>query len=227
VGLRGDAVRAGLLGVLLIVLGLGAWGTSRIFAGTQAAAYARDALAPDTVGLTAGHEYTIAYPGGVEALAEMGMTPAGLTCDWQPATGPARDLAVSTVPVRTDLTNVLGTFVAPAGGQIRITCARLGPMFVDDADDARADVAGWLLLLATAALTAGGVLCLRAYAARGERSPAGSARAGSTRAGDTAAGGGSAGAAREDEQVERLVRIVHLRALDDEVVDTDGRDIGP
>jgi hypothetical protein len=206
---RGEVVRAGLVGVLLLVLGLSAWGASRVYAGVESSAFAPSALPPVSVALTAGRQYTLGYPGGVRGLAARGMTPADLACDWQRPAGSPRELSVQTVPTDTVLTSTVGTFVAPVGGELMITCGELGSMFIDDADDAGADVAGWLLVLASAALAVGGVLCLRQL--RGGR-PVRTA---------------SAGAAGEDEQVERLVRVVHLRALDDEVVGADGLDVAP
>ncbi|MGN6610038.1 MAG: hypothetical protein ACTHMS_23890 [Jatrophihabitans sp.] len=156
----GSRVRAGVLGVALVLVGLLAWGVARVFAGMQPVAYAPNAVAPDTVHLTAGHTYELSWPGGVRALAAAGMPPSQLDCEWQSPGRTPQELSVQTVPSDTTLTDRVASFVAPRGGDLVVTCSGLGPVFVDDADDTVPDAADAFLVVASAALAVGGVACL-------------------------------------------------------------------
>ena len=203
---RRSVVRPGVIGVLLLVLGAVSWGASRLATGIEDHAWSTTALGPDHVRLTRGHSYLLAYPGGVKALVAQGISPSSLECFWQPPGGVRRQLVVQSLPLNTVQRNTVATFVAPMTGLGGISCDGLGQMFVDDSDDARADLAGWLIALATLELVLGVALCLSALRTR----------IGEVRASEWTAG--------EDDEVERLVRVVHERSLDDEVVDGDADD---
>ena len=54
----------------------------------------------------------------------------------------------------------VGRFRAPFSGPAAISCAGIGRAFVDDADDAAFDTAGFLVVVTVTALFAGGALTL-------------------------------------------------------------------
>jgi hypothetical protein len=175
----------------------------RIVSGTEHHAYSPGAVAPSTVHLTAGKNYMLSAPGGVKDLLARGVDVGTPQCEWSVGGGGSQALTVTAAGASTKATNVVGTFAAPYSGNLHVDCLGWGPMFVDDADNTAADNAGWLLLLTTVTLTAGVVLglsTLRAAAGRSERAPS------------------------EDDEIERLVHAVHVRA-DDEVPGTDGGDV--
>lgn len=165
--------------MLLLVGGLILGALFRIVSGTEHHAFSMGSPSPEPVHLTADREYTLAIPGGVQAALERGVaqvpgTDGGsarlaLECNYARGGGSTQALSVSAESVDTKATNDVGTFVAPATGTLRIDCAGLGAMYVDDADGAT-DPAGWLLVGAIVALTIGAGLGLsvlrRATAAR-------------------------------------------------------------
>ncbi len=176
----------------------------RIVSGTEHHSFSPGATAPNTVHVTAGKNYLLARPGGVKDLHARGVDVANPQCEWSVGGAGSQALTVTAAGTATKATNAVGTFVAPYTGDLHIDCLGWGPMFVDDADDAARDNAGWLLLLTTITLTAGVVLALatlREAAGRSERAPS------------------------EDDEIERLVHVVHDRVADDEVPGVDGGDV--
>ena len=196
-------VRAAVVGVLLLVLGVLCWLASRLASGTENHAYSSSAVAPNSVHVTSGRTYELSYPGGVAALAGQGIDPGSLVCDWSLRGGVRQSLPLVVEGTNTLRRNVVGEFTADTTGDIHIACNGLGAMFVDDADHAPGDPSGWLLLLATVALVLGVPLALSGLR---------SARRASRTAG-------------EDDDIERLVGIVRGRATDIEVRDADGDDV--
>jgi hypothetical protein len=176
----------------------------RIVSGTEHHAFSPGAVAPNTVHVTAGKNYLLAAPGGVKDLQGRGVDVATPQCEWSVGGGGSQALTVTAAGTGTKATNVVGTFIAPYTGNLHVDCLGWGPMFVDNADNASGDTAGWLLLLATLTLTVGVALALatlRAATAASRRVP------------------------REDDEIERLVHVVHSRAADDEVGGGDGDDV--
>ena len=190
-------------GLIIAAVLLGA--LYRILSGTEHHAFAKGAVAPNAAHVTHGHTYLLSVRGGVAGLRARRVDVNRAQCQWSVGGSASQALIVSAAGESTKATNVVATFVAPYTGDLRVDCLGWGPMFIDDADDATGDTAGWFLLLATIALTVGvavGLAALRSAGVESERS------------------------AREDDEIERLVHVVHVRSQDPEVVPTDGGDVG-
>jgi hypothetical protein len=212
VGVRAN-VRPAFVAVLLVVLGIALWLGYRVFAGTESHAYSPNAVPPDTVRVTANRTYELGYSGGVRGLADQGLNPASLSCIWtRPGASAPSALAVDGYSPDSLSRNGVASFTAPTSGDIHIMCDGLGAMFVDDSDDASADPSGWLLLAATIVLTLGAALTMAVLRA-------------TPRGGEAAAEPPhhATWTAGEDDEVARLVRIVHDRAAEDDRADEDGR----
>lgn len=151
--------RAAFAGVALLVLGLGFWAVFRITWGSEQHSYARG-IAPTYVQLQRGHTYSLDLRGGVAAERQLGLDPQALSCAATPPGGSPIGLRVTPESTGTKAINQIGTFVAPRTGRVHVDCNGLPALFVDNADNAQADVSGWWLLLATAALTVGVPLTL-------------------------------------------------------------------
>jgi hypothetical protein len=176
----------------------------RILSGTEHHTFAKGAVAPDSTHVTLGDTYTLSTPGGVQKLLDRGVDVNRPQCEWSVNGSASQALTVVAAGAGTKAVNVVGTFVAPYTGNIHVDCLGWGPMFLDDAPGSAPDYAGWLLLLATISLTLGvalGMASLRAVGADSER------------------------AAREDDEIERLVHAVHIRSEDHEVPRRDGGDV--
>lgn len=195
---------------MLLVLGILLGGLYRVTSGTERHAYAPGAVPPSSVHVTVGHTYMISVPGGVAALQDHGLSPSGLTCEWSAGGSAAQVLSVQLYGPDAKATDAIGTFGAPVTGDIHIDCIGWGTVFVDDADHARGDLAGLFLVLCVIALTLGAALGLSALRLR----HAGSAR-------------DSARAVSENDEIERLVHLVHVRSEDGEVPDADGGHVRP
>ncbi len=189
-------------GLVIAALLLGA--LFRILSGTEHHAFAKGAVAPDSTFVTIGDSYTLSTPGGVKTLLARGVDASRSQCEWSVNGSASQALTVVAAGPGTKAVNVVGTFVAPYTGNIHVDCLGWGPMFLDNAPGSDPDYAGWLLLLATISLTLGvglGLASLRAAGADSDR------------------------AAREDDEIERLVHAVHVRSEDDEVPRRDGGDV--
>jgi hypothetical protein len=189
----------------MIIAALLLGGLFRILSGTEHHAFAKGAVAPDSARVTIGDTYTLSTPGGVQKLLDRGVDPNRPQCEWSVNGSASQALTVVAAGAGTKAVNVVGTFVAPYTGNIHVDCLGWGPMFLDDAPGSAPDYAGWLLLLATISLTLGvavGMSSLRAVGADSER------------------------AARENDEIERLVHAVHVRSDDHEVPRRDGGDVG-
>jgi hypothetical protein len=189
----------------LIVAGLLFAALYRIVGATEHHSFTAGAVAPSSAHVTIDHDYTLSLPGGVKGLQADHVDVNTAHCEWSVGGAGSQALTVTVAGAGTKATNVVATFVAPYTGDIHVDCLGWGPMFIDDADDAQGDRAGWLLLLTTITLTVGvalGLAVLRSAGADSER------------------------AAREDEEIERLVQAVHVRSDDREVTRADGGDVG-
>jgi hypothetical protein len=193
---RARATRATLAAVALLV-GVTCAGLAWVFAVTESHAYAHGP-APEAVHLTSGRQYLLSVPGGYRALVKRAnvLTPQ-CTYTPQPADSgaPTLPLAVEPFGADTKATNAVGSFVAPTTGDLRIECLGWGGVYVDDADDSGFDVSTLLVTVASVALLAAVGLGLSAL--RGLLAEAHSRTS-------------------EDEDIERLVRAVHVRSEDGE-----------
>lgn len=192
-----------LLGILLA-------GLYRVASGNERHAYSSGAVPPSSIHVTSGHSYLISVPGGVSALQDHDLNPSGLRCEWSSGGSATQALSVQLYGPDSKATDAIGTFAAPVGGQIHVDCIGWGAVFVDDADDASGDLAGLFLLLCVIVLTFGAGLGLSALRLH---------HADSTR--------NSARSASENDEIERLVHLVHVRSEDGEVTGSDGGDVGP
>jgi hypothetical protein len=195
------------MAIALLVLGLVLAGMYRVSSGTEHTAYASAGVPPVTARVTEGKTYGLSVPGGVRTLIGRGADVNSPECQWSASGTGTQVLQAQAGGPDTKAVNVVATFVSPVTGPISVTCAGWGAMFIDNADSAPADVAGWLLVLAVLALTVGvglGVSALRSAGA----GTVGASGADSTR---------SAGPAGEDDEVERFVHVVHVRSQDPEV----------
>jgi hypothetical protein len=200
----------GAVAVVLLVAGILLAGLYRVTSGTERHAYSSNAVPPSTVHVTVGHTYLISVPGGVSALQDHDLNPSGLRCEWSSGGSATQALSVQLYGPDSKATDAIGTFGAPVNGDIHLDCIGWGAVFVDDADHAGGDLAGLFLVLCILALTLGAALGLSALRLR---------RAGAVQH--------SARAARENDEIERLVHLVHVRSDDGEVPDPDGDDVRP
>jgi hypothetical protein len=200
---RASVARAAVAtGLIIAALLLGA--LYRILSGTEHHSFDKGAVAPNSARVTLGQTYTLSVPDGVRALTARGVEVKTPQCEWSVDGSASQALTVVAAGEGTKAINVVATFVSPYTGDIHVDCLGWGSMFVDDADNASADYAGWFLLLATISLTAGVALGLAAL---------------------RSAGVDSDRAAREDDEIERLVHAVHVRSEDHEVPRRDGDDV--
>jgi hypothetical protein len=113
------------------------------------------------VQLTAGQDYTLSTPDGIAALADRrGADKPALRCTATSRSGSAVRLKVTVGQVDRRILHIVGQFRAPFSGPAAISCAGIGRAFVDDADDAAFDTAGFLAVVTVMALFAGGALTL-------------------------------------------------------------------
>ena len=149
------------LGVVLLLVAGAAWLAHGAANSRAAHAWAPDATPPRTVQLTAGQDYTLSTVGGISALtAAQGADPPALRCTATSRSGSAVGLKVTVGQVDQRILHVVGRFRAPFSGPAAISCAGIGRAFVDDADDAAFDTAGFLVVVTVMALFAGGALTL-------------------------------------------------------------------
>jgi hypothetical protein len=198
---RGVARRA-LVAIGLLVAGLALAASYRVVSGTEHTAYASGGLPATGAQVTEGKTYGLSVPGGVDELRKRGANVNSPECSWSVPGGASQVLSAQASGADTKAINVVATFTSPVTGPIAVTCAGWGAMYIDDADNAPADVAGWLLVLAVIALTVGVGLGVSALRSAGNLAPSGRT---------------SGGPVSEDDEVERFVHVVHVRSQDPEV----------
>jgi hypothetical protein len=193
---RVRATRAALAAVALLV-GVTCAGLAWVFATTESHAYAHGP-APQSVHVSSGHHYLLSVPGGYRALVNRANVQAP-QCTYTPdsADGSAATLPLAVEPFGGDTkaTNAVAAFVAPTTGEVHVECLGWGAVFVDDADDSGFDVYTLLVAVASVALLAAvglGLSALRGLLAEARYRMS------------------------EDEEIERLVRLVHVRSEDAE-----------
>jgi hypothetical protein len=198
-------LRPAFVAVLLVVLGVALWAAYRLTAGTEKHAYSPNAIPPDFASVTANQSYKLSYPGGVRALTDQGLDPRVLTCTWSSPAGAKQTLNVEGYRPDVESRNEVGVFEGPTTGKIQILCDGLGAMFVDDADNVAFDPAGWFLVASTIVLTIGVALTMRVLRGAPRRVED-----------EVAPSPHTPWAAGEDDEVQRLVRLVRDRAADDD-----------
>lgn len=201
--------RAVVAGVAMMFACVLLFGVAAVLAGTERHSYVGGALPPNEVAVTQGRSYQISIHGGVKALTERSINPTGLQCEWSSQGSGSQLLELNPENGESKATNTVATFVAPITGPIHVDCIGSGPVFIDDAKDASFDYAGLFLLLGMIVFALG--LLVLASPKLTFRSPR--AR--------------SAWTASEDEEIERLVHLVHIRSEDGEVHRPDGPDLTP
>lgn len=155
-------VRLAVPATLLVLLGVLLLGLYRVSSVTEKHSYASGATAPASVHVTAGKSYALSVHGGINGLQHRGVSIVSPNCTWSLAGSAAAALPVAMEKADTKATNQVGTFVAPATGDVHVECAGWGVVFVDDADNASGDLAGVFLLGGVVALTLGVILALAA-----------------------------------------------------------------
>ncbi|MEO9108945.1 MAG: hypothetical protein ABI368_01850 [Jatrophihabitantaceae bacterium] len=183
--------------VLLLIVGIGCGTMYRILSSTEQHSFADRTVPSASVHVTDGASYLLSVPDGVRSLANRGLTPASIQCEYTSDRSANHPLDITPESAETKATNAFAGFTAPYTGDISVDCLGWGQVFIDDADNAAPDTAGWYLVLCVIALTIGAALALSALRSSG--------------------GGPRDPAARplnEDEEIERLVQLVHVLSDD-------------
>ncbi len=166
--------RTGLAAIVLLLGAALAGGLYRVADAAEHHAYNSGALPAASYQLTEGRTYQISTPGGLADLTRRHVDVAAPACTWSTGTAASQHLRVTALGSDAKANHVVATFVAPAGGPVRIACAGWGPVMVDDADSATWDVAGLLLVVTVILLTAGTAVGLGAlYRHSTQRQPGG------------------------------------------------------
>jgi hypothetical protein len=153
------------------LIGLAALGLWRVTSGSQNLPFDDGAVPPSSVQVTKNVTYSLAVPGGVQAMMAHGVparSTAGqqvlaLQCTWSSTDANGTSgltLDVTAESTSTKAENTVGHFVAPITGRIHVDCAGWGAVFVPDSDDRPYDWSGLALLVAVVALTVGAALGL-------------------------------------------------------------------
>ena len=215
---RGQSLRP-IAAVALLFVGIAAFGLWRVLGSTEELPYRTDAEIAPSSAVTLDAQYSLAVPGGVQAMLDHGVPIAGgdagvetinLQCTYTAGGEANQTLAVSAASIDTKATNTVGTFVSPISGRISVQCSGWGSMFIPDADDAPADNAGTALLVGTIAITIGLCLGLSVLYSGWSRRAASAA----------------AGRSGDDDEVEALVDVARPVPYQREIVDTYPRDVG-
>jgi hypothetical protein len=196
-----------IIATILLLGGLGLTAAYRVLSGAERQSYSAGALAAATYHVTAGKTYELSVPGGVAALKKSGADIATAQCEWSSAGSGTRVLPATASGSDTKAIDVVATFTAPDTGEIHVDCSGWGAMYIDNADNAAGDAAGWFLVLGVIALAVGVGLGVSALRLAGEEVSS------------------SRRPTREDDEIERLVHAVHVRSQDSEVADTDRGDV--
>jgi hypothetical protein len=152
-----------------MLLGIACWALSRAAVSGAGHSYAGGGTPPATVQLTRDHTYDLAIPGGVREIDRRGLDATRLSCTATGSDGVRARLVVQAEASDTKAVNQFATFSAPDTGSYAVACAGVAAVFVDDADDARADRSGYLVVAAVLALAIGLALLLAALRERSRR----------------------------------------------------------
>jgi hypothetical protein len=167
---RGRPIRV-VVAVVGLLVGFAALGVWRVASGSQDLPFDNGAAPPASVQVTKSVTYSLAVPGGAQAMLAHGVpgrSTAGqqvlaLQCTWSSAgangtSGLALDVTAESTSTKAE--NTVGHFVAPVTGRIHVDCSGWGAMFVPDSDDRPYDWSGLALVVAVVALTVGAALGL-------------------------------------------------------------------
>ncbi|MCL2781254.1 MAG: hypothetical protein FWD74_07165 [Actinomycetia bacterium] len=143
-----------LVAAVLLVGALAALGGWRLADRSGQRAFDSAAKPPASYRLTGGKTYQLSTRDGKMTFA--------LTCSWTPVGGSATSLDVTEPGLGGASSRVIAEFVAPASGRGSVTCDGTAAVFVDDADSAPFDRAGFLLLVGVILLAAGVAAALAA-----------------------------------------------------------------
>jgi hypothetical protein len=138
-------------GVIVLLLALVCFGSSRLVAGGQRHAYNPHATPPPTYRLIGGKVYQLSAAGGLSTLTKTGVLGPGISpsCFWSTDGGTENVVQiVSTKDDERDL-HVFATFQVPSTGDFHISCQGIKEVFVDDAEDAGRDLSALLLVIST------------------------------------------------------------------------------
>jgi hypothetical protein len=152
--------QAGALAVLWLFLALFFGALYRVADATEHHAYNSGDKPPAFVTLTDGKHYQLSTKGGQSALVADGQQISTADCHYQVPGGTPQVLGATAVADDSGATHVVATFVAPVGGRVQITCAGLGPVFVDDADSSTLDLAIVFVLMSSGLASLGVILGL-------------------------------------------------------------------
>lgn len=158
--------RRPVVAVVALLAGLAAVLAWRVASSREHLPY-RAGATPQLAHVTKNNTYSLAVPGGVQSMLRAGIpsrtdngnTVLALQCTYSLGGGEA-SLDVTAESTSTKAEDTVAQFIAPATGQVRITCSGWGPMFVPDSDDRSYDWAGFAVLAATILLTVGAALGL-------------------------------------------------------------------
>ncbi|MEO7262884.1 MAG: hypothetical protein ABI047_16760 [Jatrophihabitantaceae bacterium] len=145
---RGGASLAA--GAVLLLLALVLFAGSRVVAAGQRHAYDPGAAPPPSYHLTAGETYQLSSARSVAELKQAGLL-SNLACFLTSGAGVQIPLALASITDDDRNLHVFATMLAPTTGEVQLSCAGIGAVFVDDADDAGPDRSALLVLLAIAA----------------------------------------------------------------------------
>jgi hypothetical protein len=138
-------------GVMVVLLALVCFGSSRLVAGGQRHAYNPRATPPPTYHLIGGKVYQLSAAAGLSTLTKTGVLGPGITpsCLWSTGGGTENEVQiVSTKDDERDL-HVFATFQVPSTGDFHISCQGIKEVFVDNAEDAGRDLSALLLVIST------------------------------------------------------------------------------
>lgn len=159
--------RAAVAAVLLLV-GIVTLAGGDLLRSQQSLPYAPDAAPPQPAQVTRGQTYSLAVPGGVNALIARGAatrssdSQVAVECTWTRGSSTPQPLTLTAENADTKATNTIAHFVAPVTGAIRVACSGWGPVYIPDSDNRATDWSGVLILLSCVILTLGVALGLSA-----------------------------------------------------------------
>jgi hypothetical protein len=172
--------RALVAGGVAVVVGMLSWVLYGVTAGSENTSYHPNAKPPQYVQVTAKHTYWLAVPGGVHELLKAGLRPSAIKCSGAARGEGDADLHVAAVVQQdTDdpkLVNRIASFEAAFTGDLHVTCAGVGAVYVENADDAGFDWSGLFLVLASACLVVGLPLVLSGLRRPAAALPAGTGK---------------------------------------------------
>jgi hypothetical protein len=137
-------------GVVIVVLAMVFFAAARLVAGSQRHAYDRRATPPPTYHLSAGRTYQLSSADSVKTLIGRGaLNKDTLSCSTVSTDGVQQPLTIDSTITDDRSLHLFATFRSAITGDVHVTCASIGDVFVDDADDAATDWSGALVLLST------------------------------------------------------------------------------